>query len=359
MKKLNELFFNNITLYIFIKISGTLFALYVFAKFTPLADAQNYLDLNLNLNGTPFRTKLVHTITSLFNQTLGPLFTHLTFSFFSGIGILILSFTLKNKFILLLLLAPSALIWSSIVGKEAIYYGVNTLLLAIWVLHIQDKQKKINIFTFLGVFLLFVICIIFRPHYSMPIMYLFASSYVLITYKLKNLRPFLLTLMLLLAFLSIVYFYFIAEIPYNLVIHGYESISPSGFTSRHSFFNIDPTQPFLEFNKNLIFKYSFFSIIGPFPSELDRIEFIPFFLEGLAILLTPIFTLLYFQNKNKSDKFSLLFKLSILPAILMAFLIHAPFGILNPGSAIRWRVNFELLFYAYPLILILLSRRKK
>ena len=357
MKKLNELFFINVTLFLLIKISGTLFALYVFAKFTPLQDAQRYLDLNLNLNGTPFRTIFIHTITSFFNQPLGPLFTHLIFSFFSGLGILILSFILKNKYILLLLLAPSALVWTSVVGKEAVYYGASALLLAIWVFHIQDTHKKFNIITFLGVFLLFVLCIILRPHYSMPLIYLFASSYVLIKYKLIRLRNFLIILMFSLASLSIVYAYFFAEIPYNLIIHGYESISPSGFSSRHAFFNIDPTQPFLEFDRSLIFKYSFFSIIGPFPTELDRIEFIPFFLEGLAILLVPFFTLLYFLNENKNDKYSLLFKLSVLPAILMTFVIHAPFGILNPGSAIRWRVNFELLFYAYPLILILLSSK--
>ena len=77
------------------------------------------------------------------------------------------------------------------------------------------------------------------------------------------------------------------------------------------------------------------------------------------ILLFPVFTFFYFQRKKLNDKYFLLFKLSLLPAIIMAFIIHAPFGILNPGSGMRWRVNFELLFYAYPLILVLLSRNGK
>jgi hypothetical protein len=32
--------------------------------------------------------------------------------------------------------------------------------------------------------------------------------------------------------------------------------------------------------------------------------------------------------------------------------LHAPFGLLNPGSAIRWRVNFEKIFYLAPLLLM-------
>ena len=32
-------------------------------------------------------------------------------------------------------------------------------------------------------------------------------------------------------------------------------------------------------------------------------------------------------------------------------IIHAYFGILNPGTAIRWRVNFELIFYFAPLLI--------
>jgi hypothetical protein len=32
--------------------------------------------------------------------------------------------------------------------------------------------------------------------------------------------------------------------------------------------------------------------------------------------------------------------------------LHAPFGLLNPGSATRWRVNFEPIFHMAPLLLI-------
>jgi hypothetical protein len=44
-------------------------------------------------------------------------------------------------------------------------------------------------------------------------------------------------------------------------------------------------------------------------------------------------------------------------AIIILVLVHAPFGILNPGSAIRWRVNFELIFYMAPLLLFLEAKK--
>ena len=360
MKRLYPLLYRDFTLDLLIKITGNICAIYVFALFTRLLDSEIYLNVYSSMGGAPCRTKIVHAIASSLNYISNPLFTHLIFSLFSGIGILIVSYILKNKFILLLLIAPSALIWTSVVGKEAIFYGANSLLLAFWTIYIKDSHKnKLNIFSCLGVLSLLVLCIIFRPHYSLPLLYLFASSFILITCKHKIFRASLIYLMLIMASLIIFYFYVVADAQYNLILHGYENISPSGFSSRHAFFNIDLTKPFLVFDKSLVFKYSFFSIVGPMPNELVRIEFVPFFFEGLMILLFPVFTFFYFQRKKLNDKYFLLFKLSLLPAIIMAFIIHAPFGILNPGSGIRWRVNFELLFYAYPLILILLSRNGK
>ena len=42
--------------------------------------------------------------------------------------------------------------------------------------------------------------------------------------------------------------------------------------------------------------------------------------------------------------------------LIMSILIHSPFSILNPGKAIRWSVNFELLFY---LALFLIYMKSK
>jgi len=96
-------------------------------------------------------------------------------------------------------------------------------------------------------------------------------------------------------------------------------------------------------------------VIGPFPSELlSRPEFTPFFIEGLFIFLMPVLaTILVILIKIENKRyFYKLFFLSLAPAILILLFMHAPFGILNPGSAIRWRVNFEQVFYLAPMLLI-------
>ena len=47
-----------------------------------------------------------------------------------------------------------------------------------------------------------------------------------------------------------------------------------------------------------------------------------------------------------------IFWLCLVLAILALLVLHAPFGLLNPGSATRWRVNFESAFHMAPLLLL-------
>jgi hypothetical protein len=42
---------------------------------------------------------------------------------------------------------------------------------------------------------------------------------------------------------------------------------------------------------------------------------------------------------------------------IIVSLMHAPFDILNPGSVIRWSVNFELIFYMATLLLFLETKK--
>ena len=107
--------------------------------------------------------------------------------------------------------------------------------------------------------------------------------------------------------------------------------------------------------KTLILDGMIWGIIGPFPSELlSRPEFILFFIEGLYIFAMPVLAIIFVMVIKIEDKryFYKIFFLSLAPAILILLFMHAPFGLLNPGSAIRWRVNFEQVFYLAPMLLI-------
>ena len=100
----------------------------------------------------------------------------------------------------------------------------------------------------------------------------------------------------------------------------------------------------------------FYGIIGPFIEEtIKRPEFLPFFIEGIIILSAPSIFLIYFKYKkiNKKNIYYLNYIYGVLPAIILVMIFHSFSGIFNPGTAIRWRINFELLFYFAPYLIFL------
>ena len=359
----NKLFLNTAFLYILIKLFGTFFALYIFNYFTPLVDSKLYIEgyyaESLVLDyANFFRTLFIQNITTFLVSMTNPFITHSVFSLFSGIGILILSYSMKSKLILVLLLFPSALVWTSIVGKEAIYYGCVTVILAIWSIQISDYRKRKNVALHLGCSLMLIVCLVLRPHYTIPLIYILSTSFVLYTFTAKKLKA----ILIFIIFTSIIalIIYMMIFMPQDLIARGLGAIDPQSRASRFEYFNMNHLDPNLVYSKTLILKEGIFGIIGPFPSELlVRLEFIPFFIEGILILILPIFFGFILQKTQNYHLYKKYFYIALIPAILMSILIHAPFGILNPGTAIRWRVNFELIFYAFPLILYLLSKNKK
>ena len=88
---------------------------------------------------------------------------------------------------------------------------------------------------------------------------------------------------------------------------------------------------------------------------LKRPEFLPFLIEGIVILSIPFMFLIYLKYKKINNKniFYLNYIYGVLPAIILVMTIHSLFGIFNPGTAIRWRINFELIFYFAPYLIYL------
>ena len=71
------------------------------------------------------------------------------------------------------------------------------------------------------------------------------------------------------------------------------------------------------------------------------------------ILIFPFLTYLYALKMkiNEFKNYKFLFFYCLIPSLMLIILVHAPFGILNPGTGIRWRVNFETIFYITPLLI--------
>lgn len=346
LKNSNSRVYLSLGLIILIKIIGVAIALFVFAKFSPLIDSELYLSGHYS-SDTAFRTRLINFCASGLNQVGGVYFAHFIFSFISILGLL--RYYLdggRHTIIVFSLCFPSALIWTSIVGKEAIFFGAFTGLLVIWAKYAVQRLTKIDC---LIILICICTCLLLRPHYAVVMFWLFFSM-GLIKSKWSKVKIFLLISWLISAFLIYLFFW------NDLLYRGFGAIDPLARASRYDFFGVIPQAAVgFERFKQLLPIGLIFGVVGPFPNEvIQRFEFFPFFIEGLLILLAPFLVYRYgiMKISKNQDLFKQIFYWSLLPALVALTIMHAPFGLLNPGSAIRWRTNFESIFYLAPLLLM-------
>lgn len=329
-----------------IKFFCTLLAVLVFSRFTPLVDAELYLS-GFYLIDPHLRTRVIQGFVTLLSNFGGAYFVHWIFGVSSLMGVLYYYWRGGARWQLcLLLLLPSTLIWTSVIGKEALFYGAFTLSIAIWV---QFVVRKCTATDFILLAAALVVCALLRPHYAVVLIWLFLSAVLVGKFK-NDAWPWLCLLAVLGAGLI---FAFAWE---SLLLRGYGGIEPSARASRFAVFGIDQSSSAgFQVYKSLVPLGALLGIIGPMPTELfARPEFIPFFLEGVLILLFPAGVYFYASRQSFEGKkrFKAIFWMCLVPAILALMVLHAPFGLLNPGSATRWRVNFEAAFHMAPLLLL-------
>jgi hypothetical protein len=334
---------------VLVKMLGVVFATQVFARFTPLVDSELYLE-GYYAGNEFFRTQAIHWLAAAVNWLgAGDYFTHFTFAMISALGLAYYYLTGGRRWILILtLLLPSSLVWSSIIGKEAIFFGGMGLGLVIWSKYTVSSLSWVDIVI---AALAIGVCAALRPHYLVALLWLFLATAL---FKRLEGRAWISLLLLFVVGALVIYF---SGLWAELTFRGWGGIDAAARASRFQYFETLPhTSEGFERYKSLLLPLGLIlGIIGPMPSEiLNRIEFLPFFLEGIFILLAPflIFLLAIKYGLHRDTIFLRMFFGCLLPAILILLVLHAPFGLLNPGSAIRWRVNFEQIFYLAPLLLM-------
>jgi hypothetical protein len=328
-----------------LKFFCTLLALFVFTQFSPLVDAEQYL-LGTYRQHDSLRTLLIQKLTLLLSIFGGPLFVHLFFGMISLAGMFYYFWRGGARWQLcVFLLLPSTLIWTSVIGKEAIFYGAFTLCLAIWAQFIHRKCMPVD---FLLLFMALVLCLTLRPHYGVAIVWLFMSAILL-----DRLKSWAWVCLCLLACLSITLLFVLFWD--RLLEYGFYAIDPNARASRFTLFGIDQLSgEGFGIYKALLPLGAILGIVGPMPSELfARPLFVPFFLEGMLVLISPVLIYVYTFRRSfpGQGRFNVIFWGCLAPAILGLIVAHAPFGLLNPGSATRWRVNFEAAFHMAPMLL--------
>jgi len=336
----------SLLLLIAVKVIGVAFATLVFARFSPLIDSELYIK-GFYFQDQFFRTRAIQWIASVPNKIGGAYFAHLTFALISVLGLFYYFVTGGRRWTLVLtLLLPSTLVWTSIVGKEAIFVGGMGLSLVVWSKYTVRPLDRLDVVV---AALAFGVCAVLRPHYAVAIAWIFVAVMLLKRWN-KMAYPILAGLLIV----GVLTFYlFVWE---NLLYRGYGAIEYTARASRYLELGILPnTSAGFEKFKSWMPLAVLVGIVGPFPSEVwRRIEFLPFFLEGVLILLSPVFIVFWVMRGKlqKRREFFQAFCWCLVPAILMLMVLHAPFGILNPGSATRWRTDFEQVFYLAPLLLM-------
>ena len=146
-----------------LKLLCTLLAVFVFSRFSPLIDSDLYLSGFFVSDGA-LRTRIIQGIVLTLSKFGGSVFIHWSFGVMSLAGVFYYYLRGGVRWQLCLpLLLPSTLIWTSVIGKEGIFYGAFTLALVIWARFVVRKCTATD-YLLLAVALL--VCAMLRPHYG-------------------------------------------------------------------------------------------------------------------------------------------------------------------------------------------------
>ena len=263
-----------------IKIFGIIFATLIFSKFTPLVDSNLYLQ-GYYENDSFIRTKMIHFMAIFFNRVGGPYLAHFIFSIISILGLIYYYLSGGKRLqLIFILLFPSSLVWTSIVGKEAVFYGASGLIIVLWSKYVVHD---LNFTEILLIVISLFFCLVLRPHYAISFVWLFFSVAML-----KKQHSYMIPIML--ATLTVGFLVGYLGIWNELLLRGFGGIDPLARASRFAQFGINQnTAEGFDRYKELVTLGLVYGIVGPLPSEvMSRIEFLPFLLEGILILIFPI-----------------------------------------------------------------------
>ncbi|WP_439437678.1 hypothetical protein [Salinivibrio costicola] len=314
-----------------------LFAVFVYSKFSQLGDTQAYVN-----GGYLYREDFSSTayIMSLIGGTIGSFGTALLAIALSSYALYFLynkidyiATNLSKKIILFIIISPSLGIWTSIFSKEM--FLLFFMSLAVGAL-IDFHRGRCNIMIAV---LSFLVVTFMKPHYSLAL-YL---SWIAISLNKLDIKGYRMLFGLGVSILLVFYVGFIKIdtiyeytqlLVNNYFVNGESSRENNFWIGTYDFFSYAPTGITKAF-------------IGPTLFEaIERPIFIPYFIEGFFLYIIVIYLMLrsiFHRNNIHGLYLALFFSFS-----LWLLFAHYPVGVINPGSAIRYRSGF-----IYPMVIFL------
>lgn len=323
------------------KVMYVFFAVFIYSKLTTLGDSSRYLSSSLyfKLNSTAFMDFL-----GFFAGKIPMPFSHFPLMILSFFGIKYLIKTLSshnlcNKYrdrllLFLLFSLPSVGVWSSIHSKESVGVFFMSIITAFIIRVNLEKAVLPNKLEFIAL----ILCVFFKPQYLISILTIYI--FLVISRKL-NMKAIGQLFVICLVIITQVYLlsYFQSTIDLlSFQMFAHFDLGENLSTRDNLFFEAG------DFYRHAPYGM-FISFFGPTLSEAFTSPAKLFALLESSILALIISMYIFYSAKRV---LVLRFNANIFAVLLIVFFwilfVHYPFGVFNPGSAIRYRTNFMPLF---------------
>jgi hypothetical protein len=327
----------------------TLFAVYVYSRYSQLGDARSYLTGAYD-DAAQARTYLVTQIaTTIISLVRVDVLAHLVFSLFSasGVAYLVGQARVHGHYrwpLLAILLLPSFGVWASVVGREALYIGLLAYFMGATIGYLRQRGMRR--------WWLAVICVAGMTFIRAPFGAAMGVFFLMVWMLSRGPRTGLslgvqAVLLLIVGGIALVFAWpHIDAYIAGEVLPKARSFFTIGSSTTRLWVNIATTDELL----SSLWWTLPLSLVGPTLGEvMARPVMLPFLLSGLLVF----FLLLYAVQQAIRAPAGLPRKVLLLgwlPALALTLVAYVPFGIYNPGSGIRYASCF-LLFIIYPWML--------
>jgi hypothetical protein len=328
----------------------TLFSVFVFSRFSTLGDSEAYLT-GYYEDDRSLRTIVITRIASAVASVTGnELLAQLVFSMVAATGVIYLLHQagLHGRYrwpLVMILLVPNFGIWASVAGRESLFITLLGFFLgAVLAYYRRPRLSSVLLALFCVAGMIFI-----RAPYGLGIA-LFLAMFLLYRSGPRT-RTSAGVQVLMLALVSLVVLACVWQYLDDYITVEVLPKAASYFTLRS-----DTTRTWVHIDDAAdLFASLWWSLplalIGPTPMEVaQRPMVLPFLLSGLVVFACLLHSLVL-AFRSPPGMLRKILVVGWLPAVTFILIAYVPFGIYNPGSAIRYASSF-LLFLVFPSLLL-------
>ncbi len=330
--------------YFLVRLFYLAFTVLIYERLTTLGDTERYMTASMSFSPNIFinSTRMMDFFGGILGRLGGSnILSHLP-------AMLVSFFTIRwaveklkfreyiNPYLLFLLLSlPNFCIWTSVVSKETVGLVFSSIL-GVLIVEFFEGRYKLHFRDWMA----FYLCAVFKPQYLPFIIQGLLFIMVAQKYCKTASKQLLLGLFMIAVNFGVLF-------AVRATVNELATSFPAHFLSTDALSNRNQD---IWNDKDAVFTNApagmFISFVGPTFREMlaKPMHFIAG-LEGYLIVFLFLKLALQFIVRNfMQGKFSPLYFFSYFIIITGIAFVHYPFGIFNPGSAIRYRTNFIMLF---------------